>query len=100
MSDHHFYATPLREIEVGQPPLAVLVFAEPVVPANLGFRHVCGTWPDEQEPDGTFTKIVAPRLSKHTVSGPEDALTIRASIACSGCGLHGYVTDGVWTSVG
>lgn len=95
--EHHFYwpNPPLRTIEVGSG-LAVLVYAEPLAPAELGFRHTCASWPDEREADGTFTKVVAPRLTNHTVTGPEDALTIRPSILCPNCGLHGHVTDGRW----
>lgn len=99
MTDHHLYdrGAVLRTINVG-PNLDVLVFAEPLAPANLGFRHQCVSWEDDQEPDGVCTKVPAPRLTNHTVTGPEDALTIRASIACPDCHLHGFVTDGVWSS--
>lgn len=97
MSAHAFHDKPLRSIDVGEG-LAVLVFADPIAPAELGFRHECGRWPDDQEPDGEFVKVIAPRLSLHTVTGPEDALTIRASILCPDCGLHGYVTDGRWAA--
>lgn len=98
MSEHHLYDPPLRVIDVGED-LAVLVFADPVAPANLGFRHRCTSWDDDQEPDGRFVKVCAPKLTNHTVTGHEDALTIRASIACPDCGLHGYVTDGRWAPV-
>lgn len=98
MSVHAFHDPALRSIDVGEG-LAVVVFADPLEPGNVGFRHECGRWPDDQEPDGEFVKVVAPRLSLHTITGPEEALTIRASILCSACGLHGHVTDGVWTPV-
>lgn len=97
MSERHIYEAPLRAINVGEG-LDVLVFEEPLAPANAGFRHRCTSWPDEQEPDGVLVKVPAPRLPKHTFSGPEDALTIRASILCPDCGLHGFVTDGRWTA--
>lgn len=95
MAEHHFHDPILRAIDVGEG-LAVVVFAEPIAPASVGFLHRCKSWPDEREPDGEFVKVVAPRLSRHTISGPDDALTIRASIACPDCGLHGHVTDGQW----
>ena len=97
MGERHLYDEPLRAIPVGDD-LEVVVFAEPVSPENCGFRHRCSSWPDDQEPDGMLVKVVAPRLSKHTITGPESALTIRASILCPDCGLHGFVTDGAWAA--
>lgn len=47
--------------------------------------------------DGTRV-LIAPRLDQHDVSGPVDRLTVSPSIACD-CGLHGFLTDGVWRSV-
>lgn len=99
MTEHRFvFPEPLRTINVGED-LAVAVFADPLEPAHCGFLHRCSSWPDDREPDGVFVKVVAPRLTKHTITGPEIALTIRASILCPDCGLHGYVTGGVWSSV-
>ena len=40
--------------------------------------------------------VVAPRITKHTIVS-DDPLTVTPSLLCS-CGLHGYVTDGVWRS--
>jgi hypothetical protein len=31
--------------------------------------------------------------------GDEEHVTIRASIACHHCSIHGYVTDGKWSDV-
>lgn len=98
--EHHLYDKPLHTTELGDG-LALLAYTEAEVPAgaDLGFRHVCRTWPDDQEPDGTCTTVPAPRLTNHTVTAGSGGLTIRASIACPDCGLHGYVTDGVWAPI-
>lgn len=101
MAEHvAIYPPPLREIPVpgDREDLALVVYREPIEPDALGVKHRCTSWPDDQEPDGEFTKIVAPRLSDHTVTGPERALTIRASILCPDCGMHGYITDGRWAT--
>lgn len=45
------------------------------------------------------TIYCAPRLSNHTRTGPLLTITIRASIGCGDCAIHGWVTDGVWRSV-
>lgn len=97
MAEHHFYEPVTDVVGVGEG-LAVVAFAEQLTGANLGFRHACKRWPDDQEPDGEFVKVVAPRLTNHTVSGSLDRITIRASILCPDCGLHGFVTDGRWSS--
>lgn len=66
-------------------------------PHRIGIEHVCSRWPDDQEPDGEFVKIVAPALHpNHTVTMKDGKVTIRASIACPDCGLHGFVTNGQW----
>jgi hypothetical protein len=100
VGEHHLYDIPVREVPIeGLEGADLVVFAEPFVPPNVGFRHHCSSWPDESEDDGILVKVVAPRLSRHTFTGPEDEVTIRASISCPDCGLHGYVTDGVWRNV-
>lgn len=102
MSEHvAIFPRPLREIPVpgDRDDLAIVVFRDPVTPDALGMRHRCSSWPDDQEPDGLFVKVVAPRLSDHAVTGDEGALTVQPSILCRDCGLHGYITDGRWRSV-
>lgn len=67
--------------------------------AAWGFQHQCMTWPDDREPDGVFVKIVAPRLTNHTVTRDEQQrVTVRASIACPDCAIHGFVTANRWES--
>ena len=62
-----------------------------------GFLHLCRTWPDEQQADGVTTTCVAPRLTNHTMTlEPSGRWTVRASILCPDCGVHGWVTDGAW----
>jgi hypothetical protein len=41
-------------------------------------------------------KRIGPNLSPHTRTGLIDRITVRPSILCPDCGLHGFVTDGVW----
>ena len=99
MTTHHFYKTPYVErIDLaGKPTAALLRWDDAVGSGAWGFEHVCGSWPDEQEPDGVFVKVVAPRLTNHTVTRSEHGVTVRASILCPDCGLHGFVTDSRWS---
>jgi hypothetical protein len=55
------------------------------------FSHLC-VRPEK------VTIYCAPKLSKHTRTGPLASITIRASILCPDCKLHGFVTDGAWRS--
>jgi hypothetical protein len=105
MSVHRFYPTPYAErVELAGKPSAALLRWDDAdrsedrdkVGAYWGFEHVCKTWPDDQEPDGEFVKVVAPRLTNHTVMRTKAGMTVRASILCSDCGLHGFVTDSRW----
>jgi len=67
---------------------------------TIRVMHVCKSWPDPKEPDGEFVKVIAPALSPgHQVTfGPARRTTVSPSILCADCGLHGYVTDGIWRS--
>lgn len=56
-----------------------------------GVEHV-HTYPDGEQ------ILVAPRLDRHQISGPVDRLTVSPSVLCD-CGLHGFLTDGVWRPV-
>lgn len=77
--------------------LALLRFTDGDGPAGWGFEHVCEVWADDREPDGVVTKVVAPRLSDHTVTDTaDDGVTVRASIGCPDCGIHGWVTNSRW----
>lgn len=50
---------------------------------------------------GRFTTAPALRVGKygpgHTIVCA-DPLTVEPSIQCPDCGLHGFITDGVWKS--
>lgn len=62
-------------------------------------EHVCASWPDDREADGVFVKVVAPRLTAgHTVAEGPAGITVRPSVLCPACGLHGYVTESTWAS--
>ena len=58
-------------------------------PEHYGIEHV------HRLTDGTLL-LVAPRLDKHRVTGDLDRLTVSPSIHCPDCGLHGFLTNGVW----
>lgn len=98
MSAHLFYKLPYAErIDlIGKPTAALLRWDDVEGSAAWGFEHQCKVWPDEDEPDGVFCKIVAPRLTDHTVTRTAAGVTVRASIACPDCQVHGFVTDSRW----
>lgn len=65
---------------------------------RIGFEHVCpGTWREEGD-DTQY--LVAPFWGGDRISPPGAPLTLTPSLLCLGaglpCGLHGFVTDGVW----
>lgn len=98
---HHFHDRPRRRVHVGAD-VALLEYprhGRPLNdPATLGIEHVCGRWPDEQEPDGEFLKCIAPTLAPgHTVTRSGGQVTVAPSIACPDCGLHGFIREGRWT---
>ncbi len=99
MSVHRFHDTIRRRIVLEgehDSPLALLQFARGEGSSAWGMEHVCKVWADDQEPDGVFTKVVAPRLTNHTVTDDANGVTVRASIGCPDCGLHGWVTASRW----
>lgn len=63
---------------------------------TIRVEHECGRWPDEQESDGELVKVVAPLLHPNHVVHARRPSTITASIFCTSCGLHGFVTAGTW----
>lgn len=94
---HQLHPEPAEVVPLsGRDDTALVRFADAEGPAAWGFRHVCTSWPDDAEPDGTFTKVVAPRLSRHTVTRTDAGVTVRASVLCPDCGTHGWVTDSQW----
>lgn len=99
MTAHFLYRIPYVEhVElVGKPTASLLRWDDAEGSAAWGFQHQCATWPDENEPDGVFCKVVAPRLTNHTVTRTEQGVTVRASIRCPDCGLHGFVTNSRWS---
>lgn len=64
---------------------------------SVGIRHTCDRGPKR----GTL--IVAPRLVLGQPTGHIiarlDPVTIVPSVGCHDCGLHGFITDGVWRAV-
>lgn len=59
---------------------------------SVGVRHVC------TRPRDGRTLIVSPMLqldAGHKIVST-DPVTVTPSIACGDCGLHGFLTDGVW----
>ena len=65
------------------------------------FEHSHSWGPIEGEEDQPeFVATIAPALHPQHVVVSEDPLTITPSLLCSSphCGLHGFVTDGVWRS--
>jgi hypothetical protein len=97
MSAHHFHAKPVGTVDLAGTDATLVRFADGEGPAAWGFHHECGRWADDREPDGEFVKVVAPRLTNHTVTVTDAGVTVRASILCPDCGRHGFVTDSVWT---
>lgn len=56
------------------------------------FEHRC-----DRSSTGRGVIVCAPSLHPdHVVSGDRSAPTVRASVFCSDCGLHGWITDGRW----
>lgn len=100
MSVHFLFPTPYVEHVdlLGKPTAALLRWDDAVGSAAWGFMHECQRWPDEDEPDGVFVKVVAPRLTNHTVTRTDTGVTVRASILCPDCGIHGFVTNSRWDS--
>jgi hypothetical protein len=103
MSVHRLYPTPYAErvdlIGDADVPRCSAGTTPKVRDSVLGLRaSVCQFWIDEQEPDGVFVKLVAPRLTNHTVTVAETGVTVRASILCSDCGVHGFVTNSRWAA--
>ena len=62
---------------------------------SVRFEHLCDRLRDE------YVLRVAPRLqigNGHRIVR-QDPLTIVASLLCEDCGLHGFVTEGIWRGV-
>jgi hypothetical protein len=60
---------------------------------DVGLRHLC------TRPRDGLTLVVAPRLmlgAGHTVVIEGGGVTITPSCGCHDCGLHGFLTHGVW----
>lgn len=64
--------------------------------SRIAVEHTC------TRPRDGLTVICAPFLT----GGPaghqllsEEPLTVSPSVLCADCGLHGFITDGVWRSV-
>lgn len=60
--------------------------------AKPRFEHRC-----DRSASNRGVIICAPSLhDDHVMSGTMEKPTVRASIACPDCGLHGFITDGRW----
>lgn len=69
-------------------PLNVLVTGHR---SHWAFRHLC-----DRGDRGTY--VVAIDLAPgHQVN--EDTMTVTPSILCGDCGIHGFITDGIWRDV-
>lgn len=67
---------------------------------DIGFEHICpGIWQDPGDNQREF--LVAPLWGGEIIA--KNSLTLRPSLLCLGagkpCGLHGFVTNGVWKSI-
>lgn len=58
------------------------------------FEHRC-----DRSASNRGVIICAPSLhDNHVITGLRSKPTVRASIACPDCGLHGFITDGRWVA--
>lgn len=96
MSEHHFHDPVIESRPLVGTTATLVRFAGGDGSDAWGFHHECSSWSDEQEPDGVFVKVVAPRLTNHTMTLGETGMTVRASILCPDCGVHGFITDDRW----
>ena len=108
MKELHLYPEPPsgRVIEIqggGDDMMGLLLYAPPpprpdsAYPSTeIRFRHTCVTIPDSEY--GHMVKIVAPLLSSHEIVRHDGKLTVRPSILCPDCGLHGFVERESWRS--
>lgn len=86
-----------KRVEVGEDqrvgPIAILLWDD----GRVALEHDCpGVWRDPD--DGNQRMLIAPLWSGQVVS--RSPLTLSPSLLCLGsagpCGLHGFVTEGVW----
>ena len=89
--DMRFLGEGVERVDVGSG-----VFIDLWPDGRIGFEHPCpGTWREEGD---TATYLVAPFWAGTLVQ--REPLTLTPSLLCLGaglpCGLHGFVTDGVW----
>jgi len=80
-----------RKVDIGSG-MTMLVYPD----GTYRIQHTC-----DRGARGILGSCPALRLGPHApghVVKSEDPLTITPSIVCPDCGLHGFVTDGVWRS--
>jgi hypothetical protein len=64
---------------------------------DVGFEHLC-----DRGPRGVV--FCAPSLVQpsqpgaHQVTGTRECPTVRPSIVCPDCGIHGFITEGKWVA--
>lgn len=62
--------------------------------AKPRFEHLC-----DRTASNRGVIICAPSLhDDHVISGTTEKPTVRASVLCPDCGLHGFITDGRWSA--
>lgn len=61
----------------GKPTASLLRWNDAIGSAAWGFRHECQRFDDPKEADGVFVKIVAPRLTNHTITQTERGVTVQ-----------------------
>ena len=88
-----------RRVDLGGGVFALFTDEPTTGASRIAIEHVC-----TRSRDG-LTLRVAPFLTAdkpdrrgHQLLS-EDPLTVTPSVLCVDCGLHGFITDGVWRSV-
>lgn len=88
-----------RRVDLGSGVFALFTDEPKTGASRIAIEHVC------TRPRDGMTLRIAPFLTadKPNQRGhqllSEDPLTVTPSVLCADCGLHGFITDGVWRSV-
>lgn len=76
--------------------LGPVVLIEVNGPRRYLVEHLCKSFTYDDEPGVRHDIYACPHLDPAHVIVAADPLTITPSILCPDCGLHGFVTGGVW----